>query len=367
MHRTDAPNHSSNLFVDRVPGVSAGTTLEQNSLNAFQEELANTVEADGTTLVKGTNTQLRSIISEILKMVIPGGRLTLTTALPVTTADVSGATTIYYTPFKGNKIPLYNGSRWVLKTFAELSNITSNSSTGKAGPAAVANNSNYDLFVWDDAGTVRLTRGPAWTSDTARGTGAGTTELELFEGRLVNKVAITNGPAARCGLYVGSVGSDGSAQINDTVLKRMVWNRNHRFERPVLVVESTDTWTYSSTTWRQVRATAANQADYLCGLSEDLVKATAQHRGTSSNGTFLSTGVGVDSTSVSSAKLTFITYAGAGAFERIAVATYQGFPGLGRHSLVWLERGSTGTTDFFGDAGVATDLVQTGLIGSVMA
>src|SRR5687768_14049388 len=34
----------------------------------------------------------------------PGGRLTLTTGVPVTTSDVSGATTVYYVPYKHDKV-----------------------------------------------------------------------------------------------------------------------------------------------------------------------------------------------------------------------------------------------------------------------
>src|SRR5665213_2163919 len=36
------------------------------------------------------------------------GRLTLTSGVPVTTADVASATTVYFTPYKGNKIALFD-------------------------------------------------------------------------------------------------------------------------------------------------------------------------------------------------------------------------------------------------------------------
>ena len=47
------------------------------------------------------------------------GRLTLTSGDPVG-ADTTGAT-VYYTPFVGNKILLYDGSGWNLRTFTQLS------------------------------------------------------------------------------------------------------------------------------------------------------------------------------------------------------------------------------------------------------
>jgi len=86
----------------------------------------------------------------------------------------------YYTPYNGNQMPIYTEPSW-FDGFLGAANITTASVTGNAGPAVVAANSNYDLFAWSTSGTVTLTRGPAWTSDTARGTGAGTTELPAHQ------------------------------------------------------------------------------------------------------------------------------------------------------------------------------------------
>jgi hypothetical protein len=289
-----------------------------------------------------------------------GFRLTLTSGTPVTTSDVTGATTIYCTPWKGRRLPLYNGTAWDVYESSELSNITTNSSTGSAGPAAVANNSNYDLFAWANSGTPTLTRGFAWTSDTARGTGAGTTELELFEGRYVNKFAITNGPAARCGLYMGTVRSDGSAQINDTLAKRHVWNMYNRVRRAMRRVDTTASWTYSSATIRQANGSTANQLDFVRGLDEDAVDANVIIRAyNSSAGEIFACGIGIDSTTVDS-----------GVSGQTAVATaLKALPGvsalsvsslgIGRHYLAWLEVSSpTGTTTFFGETATARSGIQ---------
>src|SRR5713101_3986345 len=121
----------------------------------------------------------------------PQGRLTLVAATPVMTTDQSGKTAIFYTPYNGTLIPLWDGTNLLATPFVEMTNNTTNSNVGNAGPAAVTLNSNYDLFVWNNSGTVTLTRGPAWTSDTARGTGAGTTELQRINGIWTNKNAIT--------------------------------------------------------------------------------------------------------------------------------------------------------------------------------
>lgn len=270
------------------------------------------------------------------------GRLTLTSGSPVTTGDVTGATTVYATPYNGDSVELYDGTDWQVYKFTELSQETSD--TAKS-PAAVANNSNYDIFVWNDAGTLRATRGPLWTSDTARGTGAGTTELELFEGRYVNKVAISNGPAARKGLYVGTIRSDGSAQINDSLAKRHVWNTYNRRNRPMKVLEATSSWTYSTATWRQANNSAANQLDFVRGLNEDAVRAEVSQIGYSDSGINVCTnGIGLDSTSANGATRNHRIWSNA-TYGMLATSAYEGFPGLGRHYLAWLEYGAGSNTN----------------------
>ncbi len=66
MHRIDADANVANMFDEGDPGVPrAPTQVDADWLNAVQEEVANAIEdADGgnTTLVKGTNTQLKSVL-----------------------------------------------------------------------------------------------------------------------------------------------------------------------------------------------------------------------------------------------------------------------------------------------------------------
>ena len=67
------------------------------------------------------------------------GRLTLLSGTPVPTTDQLAKTTIYFAPFRGNRIALYDGSSsWNLRTFAELS---------VAVPATT--NKPFDIFAYD--------------------------------------------------------------------------------------------------------------------------------------------------------------------------------------------------------------------------
>jgi hypothetical protein len=67
------------------------------------------------------------------------GRLTLTTGVPVTTSDVTGATTIYFTALDGFRIGLYDGTiNWnVIVPNADLS----------LALGTLVNNTNYDIFI----------------------------------------------------------------------------------------------------------------------------------------------------------------------------------------------------------------------------
>lgn len=300
----------------------------------------------------------------------PGGRLTLTSGTPVTTGDVTGATTIHYAPHKHSKVPLYDGSAWSLHDIGSGLSQTTTDTT--KSPAAVAADTCYDVFIWLDNGTLRESRGPAWASDTSRGTGAGTSELERVDGRWVNKVSISNGPAAQRGLYVGTIRSDGSSQVNDSLAKRHVWNAYHRAPRAMRVLEATNTWQFAGTTMRQANSSTANQLDFVRGLDEDSVRARIVASARCNQNEYVVVAIGLDSTTTMATGCANAQVASANAstVDVSAVADYAGYPGLGRHRLTWLEKGSdaggggTGVV-WYGDSNSV--YLQSGISGEVWA
>lgn len=291
-------------------------------------------------------------------MVTPGGRITLSSATPVMTSDVSNSTSIYYTPYVHDKIQIYDGTNWTVTTFTELTNTTTDNTKN---PAAVGANSNYDLFVWNDSGTLRLGRGPAWTSDTARGTGAGTTELERVNGIWVNKIAITNGPAAQRGTYVGTVRSDASSTIDwelgGTALTGdpiflLVWNMYNRVAVRGESCDSTDSWTYGTAAWRSTNNSTNNRASFVRGMNEDSVTARIAMRCLSStSGDTAYAGIALDTTNTNSG----LSASGTGgtSVSSSLVALYSGIPGLGFHYLQGTEYNNAGAANvtFYGDNG----------------
>jgi hypothetical protein len=266
------------------------------------------------------------------------GRLTLTSATPVTTADVTGATTLYWALYGGSRVALYTGSAWSIETVAELS-ISVPSTTDTV----------YDAFIDYNGGTPVLAV-TAWSSATGRAT-ALTTQ---------NGVLVQTGNLDW--RYVGSFRTtDSSGECDDSMAKRFVWNYYHRTERPMEVKDVTNSWAYTTSTVRQMNGSTANQVAFVIGVSEDAVMGNMSVVFTNTNvSQKANAGIGLDSTTAFSGLFQqhFISVAAA----RVNVAGwYRGFPGIGYHFLAALERGNdTGTTTWYGDDG-ATVVLQSGI------
>lgn len=341
---TDAATNTTHAS-NKIDGANVGSTGIALTGGSGRRLLFNDIERFTTKI--GGQDATDTVIDVTTEFGLPRGRLTLTSVTPVLTASVLAATTIYYTPYVvGNLVPIYNGTNFNNVVFAELSNITSNSATGKAGPAAVANNSNYDLFVWLNSGAATLTRGPAWTSDTGRGTGAGTSELQRVNGIQTNKVAITNGPGANLGTYVGTVRSNGSAQIDfqvgasaagGTAAILGVWNAYNRVMHHAAVQDSTASWSYGTNTWRAADNSNGNRISAVVGLNEDSIDVRYAVRSASAGNGYL--GIGVNSTTAPTGLITVASATNAG-----VCTNYRAKPGLGFNYFQALEKADAATT-----------------------
>jgi hypothetical protein len=231
--------------------------------------------------------------------------------------------------------------------------------TGNAGPAAVAANNNYDLFAWNNGGTVTLTRGPAWTSDTVRGTGAGTSELQRVNGLWTNKNAVTNGPGVNLGTYVGTVRSNSSSQIdyiggavaaNGTAASIGVWNAFNRLPVRGFVGDSTVQWIYTTATVRSANGSNTMRVSLVQGLQEDYAFAEYTTTTSATVGNQLNAGICLDSTSAFSGRV--------GYSQAINNAAYVPMAGshtaqlLGFHYLQACEYSSaSGTSYWWGTGG----------------
>jgi hypothetical protein len=271
-----------------------------------------------------------------------GGRLTLTTAVPVTSADVTGAGTLYYTPYLHNKIGLYDGTSWTLHEFTERS-LALTLTAAK----------NYDVFLCDNAGTLTLELSAAWTNDTTRADA-----LAVQDGVIVKSGATTR-------RWLGTIRSSGTNTTEDSLAKRFVCNAYNRVPRALRRIDTTTSWTYTTDTWRQARADTANQVEVVCGTADVLVDLYLAARCSNSGTTASLMGaIGLDSTSAP-ASASVISRVGTLVATATVVlpAAFRGYPGLGYHALVWLERSTANDTTTW--SGENTTLVRTGLHGWV--
>jgi hypothetical protein len=275
------------------------------------------------------------------------GRLTLTTALPVTTADVTAAVTLFYALYAGNRIALYTGSAWVLSTIAQLS---------IAVPATTSQM--YDVFVDYNSGTPALSV-TAWTNDTTRATA-----LTTQDGVLV----LTGSTGKR---YVGSFRTTTVAgQTEDSATKRFVYNYYNRVRRPLSKTDTTANWSYSLATIRQARATATNQVEIVNGVAEDVIaiNATVQTTNSTNRANVLVT-IGENSTTAGATGVVGGTNRagvdGSNSVYATLVAQLVKVPPVGYSYYAWLEASEAAGTEVWYGAALLTGGAASGLSGWV--
>lgn len=292
---------------------------------------------------------------------LAGGRLTLSTGTPVTTTNLASRSTLYYTPYIHDLIGNYNGSSWDAVTFTELSLALTGLTSGK----------NYDVLFYKNSGTNTIDLMPAWTNDTTRASAIAPQNGVWTNSGSITTVINGHSVSANRGTLLGTIRTSGTTTTEDSSSMRFVWNAANAVQRFLSVAETTDSWTYTSSTVRQVRATSTNKVEYVCGLLQDVVEAHAKALASWSTegGAWIMSGVGVDSTSVNSA-LIFAGYtqSSTNSDDRTssATGTYVGYPGLGYHYLAWLEAtsASSDTVTWYGDRGGGG--IKTGLVATIM-
>lgn len=346
-----------------VGSIAAGATAGVASLNGLTGSLT-LAGGNAINVVSGSTTVTVSAATAI-----PGGRLTLQTATPVMTTTQSAKTNIFYTPYLAAFIPIYDGTNMVSTAFAEIQITTGNINDTTKNPSAIGASKVNDWFVWNDAGTLRLSHGPDWTNDTTRSAG---TALVMTNGILLNNATITNGPAASRGTYVGTTRSNVSSQLDwiyglyssaglPTAAALYVWNMYNRTAVTTQVSDGTNSWTYNSTTVRSSNASPTRRISFVTGLQEDIFQFTtciyAQGDATTNAPVC---GIGVDVTNAYSG----ITGNGQVVNLSQSFGIYSG-SFLGAHFIQDCESVSsgTGTDTFFGDIGGTFPV--SGLIGNL--
>lgn len=349
------------------------------------------------------------------------GRLTLTTGTPVTTTDVTGATTLYFAPHKGSYIGLYNGSSWELKSFTELS----------ISLAGLLPHSIHDVYAYDNSGTPTLeiaawNAGPSGaitgatnatpivitTSGTAPATGAIVTisgvagntaangtfrvtnlspttySLQALAGNanvagngaytsggnwyqsnytptratsttFVNGIELKSGATTR--RLLGTIRITSTAgQCEDSEARRFLSNLYNPVLRSLRVNEGTDSWSYGTAATRPLNNSLLNRVEVvLCEARHITVDAIHNANRVSGNGA--STGIDVDGIVNMDEAISGWLALGNTSMH----AKYRGYLAAGYHYFQQLESANGASNTFYGDFGQSYP--RTGMSGDLLA
>lgn len=301
----------------------------------------------------------------------PAGRLTLSTGVAVTSADIGAATTIYLTPVGGQYVPYFTGTSWGRKDVSTDLILPLDSSSGHTNYHQA--NKNFDVWLAYVAGTIFIGTGPKWNdgavggSDILRGEGANSSEISSINGIVTNKVSmqlrfgtgisdLITVPPGQATL-LGSFRTTADGQTEDSATKRFLSNLYNVDYRPLVITDTTDNWGYITASWRQKRNSTANQVEWLhtiAGRTTSLSElGYVTNIGTAAHS--MAVGIGIDSVVANSAQIVIPGTANSSLSTgpAVTVAQYNGFAGIGYHKACELEWGGGSDTQlWFGDGGV---------------
>jgi hypothetical protein len=198
----------------------------------------------------------------------PQGRLSLTSS-PVMLSNVAATSSVRYVAYNGNRVPVYNGTSWSMMSFVDE---IVGSVAGSAADVP------QDWFVWNNAGVPALIKGPDWANANAR-----SMNLGRINGILTNGGAISGGPQAGQGTYVGTTRTNGAGLVEWLIggaaffgspAKLNVWNAYNRVLVGVEVRDTTASWTYSTSTVRVANGAGNMVVIFVLGLIEDAILAS---------------------------------------------------------------------------------------------
>ena len=324
-------------------------------------------------------------------------RLTYTQGTPVTTSDVTAATSLYIEPLVGNIVWCYTSSWSALSipgstysigltqtaTGVALSSGTKNvtvtstaqlvvgmqvTGTGVAGSSTIAsinsatqitlNNTPsteasvtltfklpastlYNVYLVNVSGTPQLRFGAASGEAITTSVGGIYTNTSAVVSSAYTLIAANNGT------YLGTIYTSTTAgQGEDAVAARYLWNYYNRKLRYMSVTDGGVSFTYSSGAWQQWRTTNTYQLNFVVGVVEDIAVARSYCplvQPSSSGTSITSVGVGLNSTTVNSAQLSGAAAGSASSFVPPS-AFFSGYPTAGYNYLAFLQYSTSADT-----------------------
>lgn len=230
-------------------------------------------------------------------------------------------TNLLFSPDRSNRVFCFE-TVWVEKVIPDAG-IT-------VACTGLANDTDFFLYVFDSAGTLTL-------------------DLSTTGTTTQNGIKVKSGTTSRT--FIARCRSNGSGAIttfSEDASTQLVNNAYNKRTIGLFKIEATNSWTDASAVYRAANGTSTNRINVVCDGVEGLLciaNVTAQSTGANN----FTQGIGIDSTTVNSAKV--FTVAQQSTLGQ-PQAVFVGVPTIGHHAFQWLEYSQGATVTYFGDAGL---------------
>ena len=223
------------------------------------------------------------------------GRLTLQSNDPIYQNNISSST-IYFTPYFGNNINLYDisSSQWKDYSFNQLSLILSGMTT----------NTNYDIFIYYNGSNLILEKN-AWTNNITR----------------LDNIIYQDGIPVKSGSlnkrYLGTFRATSATTTEDSSSKRFVYNANNQIFKTIQAYDNTS-HTYSLSTirsYRNITTVGLTRVELISGLNNKIYSLNCISDFTTESN-ISSVGISLDSTTTFNSSVINSTYINFGSESR---------------------------------------------------
>jgi hypothetical protein len=330
----------------------------------------------------GNVSSVNTLTGAVTLLTEPQGRLTLQANVPVMSSTQANIGTLRYDCYNGANVPYYTGSLDAMDTIASCE--VSDAMVSAASAGQVVAGQVYDVW-WVHSGANRICLamsassggGGGWASDTggsitARGTGYSQLD-RVTRPYITNKNALTNcfngatnygSVSANQATYLGTIFATANGQSSfifggsasgGTAALFGVWNNYNRVSVTTNVTDSGTSYTYTSGTVRQARASSGNQVQFVLGAAEDGVIGSYINRvNTVATATATTTyGCGFDSTTTYSGQGALISAPTAATFIGASGVPCSWTPSVGFHTLSANESGDGTNANTINPGGLA--------------
>lgn len=257
-----------------------------------------------------------NFLSNSISPLIPQGRLTLTTGIPILTADVTAAGIIYYTPYVGQYAPIWNGTAFINANLGGQLTLTLNSTNH---PTTTV----FDVYLSLQSGIATLSA-MAWSnaSTTARSstlggkTATGNATITQKNGIWVNNATISSSDSFNSttgvvipqnqGTYLGSFYTTAAGQTGIALKPSPaaggsnniigLWNAYNRIKATALE-RDVSSWTYASNAWRAANGSNSNRISWIDGLQQTNLRASYEIQCSVISSNNIQIGINLNSTS----------------------------------------------------------------------